>query len=165
MAIAVCVNCGNEFRSYNPSPRFCSLRCKGDHQAPPIDIAEMTRLYQSGLSQTEVAEQMGVTQKSVHKAMRRHGIEARPAIKRDQRRERNSTWKGDGAGYQAFHRRLDSLFGKPRQCEVCGTSEESRTYEWANLTGYYEDINDYKRMCRHCHRQYDAARRKGGDAK
>ena len=32
-------------------------------------------------------------------------------------------------------------------------------FEWANLTGSYEDIDDYARMCCSCHRSYDAERR------
>jgi hypothetical protein len=31
-------------------------------------------------------------------------------------------------------------------------------YEWANLTGDYEDVRDFASMCVRCHRRYDAAR-------
>ena len=31
--------------------------------------------------------------------------------------------------------------------------------EWANLTGEYQDVTDYARMCVSCHRKFDAARR------
>ena len=30
-----------------------------------------------------------------------------------------------------------------------------KNYDWANLTGHYDDPNDYKRMCRSCHWKYD----------
>jgi len=34
-----------------------------------------------------------------------------------------------------------------------------KRYEWCNLTGKYEDIMDYARMCIPCHRKYDKKRR------
>ena len=60
--------------------------------------------------------------------------------------------------YFMFHNRLRKARGKPNCCEVCGKVGGGHFYEWANLTGKYEDILDYKRMCRHCHRQYDKER-------
>ena len=32
---------------------------------------------------------------------------------------------------------------------------EAKHYDYANLTGHYEDIDDYKPMCRSCHWRYD----------
>jgi len=40
-------------------------------------------------------------------------------------------------------------------CEVCGAKDQNRSYDWANLTGKYDDPSDYKRMCRSCHWKYD----------
>lgn len=45
--------------------------------------------------------------------------------------------------------------GRPKRCEECGTTDSLKTYDWANLNGKYEDLNDYKRMCRSCHWKYD----------
>jgi hypothetical protein len=36
---------------------------------------------------------------------------------------------------------------------------EKKRYEWANLTGRYDDVKDYARMCISCHRKYDKKRR------
>jgi len=72
-------------------------------------------------------------------------------------RENNSNWKGDIACLTAFHKRVEILKGKPKKCEICGTTKK-RVYDWANLTGNYKDINDYKRMCRSCHKKYDLNR-------
>ena len=44
------------------------------------------------------------------------------------------------------------------QCERCGTTDPTKRYEWANLTGHYEDVADYERMCKSCHERYDRAR-------
>lgn len=44
------------------------------------------------------------------------------------------------------------------KCEKCGTNEPNKTYDWANLTGNYDDVNDYKMMCRSCHFKMDGHR-------
>lgn len=56
--------------------------------------------------------------------------------------------------YGAHHDKVRKLRGKPSKCEICGTTEAKR-FEWANITGNYEDINDYKRMCKSCHNRHD----------
>jgi hypothetical protein len=117
-------------------------------------VARVRELYGSGLTQAEIAAQIGRSQKVIWNCMRRHGITARLAAKRDQRGEKNSYWKADAAGKQAFHRRLYALYGKPTKCTVCRTTE-SEHYDYANLSGRYEDINDYAAMCRSCHCKYD----------
>lgn len=50
--------------------------------------------YAEGLSQTEVAQKMGVTQKVVFNFMKRNNLKARRAIKREQSGEKNAYWKG-----------------------------------------------------------------------
>lgn len=44
---------------------------------------------------------------------------------------------------------------EPKRCDVCSTEEANKHYDWANLTGKYHDVTDYKRMCRSCHWKYD----------
>lgn len=44
--------------------------------------------------------------------------------------------------------------GTPSECEDCGTTEAKR-FEWANLTGNYQDVNDYRRLCTSCHNILD----------
>jgi hypothetical protein len=121
----------------------------------PFTKEELELDYRAGLTQNEIAERYHTTQKVVWRAMNKFGIKARVAAKRNQTRENNDSWKGDHAGYAAFHKRMESLKGKPQKCEVCGTTDKSKTYDWANLTGRYEDPNDYKRMCRSCHWKHD----------
>ncbi len=128
----------------------------------PELVAEVDRLYREGHTQTEVARAAGLTQKIVWKVMRRHGITARVAAKRDQLGPANHAWKGDAAGYQACHLRVAARRGAPMRCDRCGTADPAQTYDWANLTGNYPDPDDYERMCRSCHRRYDNARRGGG---
>jgi hypothetical protein len=99
------------------------------------------------MTQAEIAGASGVTQKVVFTAMRRLGISARRAIKREQHGPANSTWRGEEAGYDALHARVYRAKGFPSKCENCGESDPLRRYEWANQTGNYLDIEDYKRMC------------------
>jgi len=120
-----------------------------------VDFIVARDLYLSGMSQGEVALHLGTTQKIICNLFRRNQFKSRKQVKRNQFRELNHMWKGDMASKVAFHRRLDSRYGKPKKCEVCGTTDETRCYDWANLTGKYEDETDYMRMCRSCHWIYD----------
>lgn len=128
----------------------------------------LVELYRSGLTQAEVGKAMGVSQKVIWSAMKRLGVPARRQIKRDQRGEKNHAWKGGQAGYSALHLRVSEQRGRPSKCEVCGTTDPSKMYEWASLTKNYADIHDYKRMCRSCHHRFDGTinnirhMRKGG---
>ncbi len=121
---------------------------------PDEIVAAVANLYAQNMTQEEVGRKIGLSQKVVHSVMRRHGIKARTAAKRDQWGENNHLWKGDEASKYAFHRRLYSRFGKPSCCSRCGTTE-SEHYDYANLTGRYEDLDDYAPMCRSCHWKYD----------
>jgi hypothetical protein len=150
--------------------RFAILRDRmmvgigsGKHPAvyPETLVAEVSQLYHSGLTQAEIGTKIGMSQKVIWRIMQNHGIKARVAAKRDQRGEKNHLWKGRDASYSAFHFRVERERGTPQSCDVCGTARPDAVYEWANLTGKYDDTQDYKRMCRSCHHQYDNARRKG----
>lgn len=55
---------------------------------------DVVKMYESGCTQMEIAEALGVTQKVVWRFMKNHGIKARVACKRNQRGENNSSWKG-----------------------------------------------------------------------
>jgi hypothetical protein len=121
----------------------------------PADLVDAVRRhYEAGMTQLEIASELRLTQKVIWNVMRRHGIEARVAAKRNQWGDNNHAWKGDDASKYALHRRLYSRFGKPSKCAVCGATD-SNHYDYANLSGRYEDLNDYAPMCRSCHWVYD----------
>jgi hypothetical protein len=65
-------------------------------------------------------------------------------------------YKGNDAHYAALHLRVGAMRGKADHCEDC---QKGRYFEWANITGKYEDIMDYKQLCRSCHTNYDNARK------
>lgn len=129
-----------------------------------LDTERVRELYESGMTQDEVAKELGVTRKIVWRHMKNNGIKARIPINRNQNHEQNHMWKGDDASYKAFHLRVKADKGSAKEygCSVCGRNDDEAFYDWANLTGHYEDINDYAPMCRSCHRQYDKKRREVG---
>ena len=56
---------------------------------------------------------------------------------------------------KAIHRRIETLYGKPKYCEICKRSDKKK-YEWANKDHKYSmNIEDWMRLCTSCHRKYD----------
>lgn len=141
---------------------------QSERLSTPLNTDLIKEMYYGGMTQGEIADELGVSQKVIWKHMKNHNIKTRKAAKRNQYLSANHMWKGNDASYKAFHQRLKSHFGSAKSlgCSVCGTHEDSVWYDWANLTGNYGDLNDYAPMCRSCHRQYDKKKRgkKGGDA-
>lgn len=71
-----------------------------------------------------------------------------------------SKFKGTTSQYKYLHVKVYKAFGRPQQCEDCGT-ESAKRYDWANLGnnyGYPYVVNreDWKRLCRSCHQKLDA---------
>ena len=132
---------------------------KGLKTYPEQMVDKVRSLYQSGMSQKEIATDLGIGFKVVQRVMTNHDIPRRAQTPRDQSGPANPRWKGSEAQYQALHLRVATMRGTPSRCEQCGTATASR-YEWANLTGNYQDVNDYRRMCVSCHRKYDNQRKR-----
>lgn len=132
-----------------------------------IDIKKAIKLYETGYTQVEVAKMLNTSQRVIYSRFKEIEYKCRIAAKRNQLRENNSSWKGKKAGYSALHYRIYKLKGCPRKCEVCKTTDKSKKYEWASLSGQYNNPDDYKRMCMSCHCKYDNKAknfRKRGDA-
>ena len=127
---------------------------------PAQQVAEVKRLYwDEGMSIEEVAATLDLGSKVIRRLMENHDIPRRSKIKRNQAGANNSTWRGREASYNALHSRVERARGKPDCCEQCSADDPALRYEWAHLTGAYEDTNDYRRMCVPCHREFDAERR------
>ena len=73
------------------SPEWIAYQHSRGTQLPLDKVKEM---YASGMTQVEIAHELGVSQKVVWRFMKNNGIKARAAAKRDQRRDKNSSWKG-----------------------------------------------------------------------
>ena len=169
---AACAICGKPFLTRTLAAQTCSPACsailresrKPVRGRPPTDyepdLVERVRiLYEAGQTMREVADATGTTVKVLQRLMPRHGIARRKAGKREQRGENNDCWLGDAAGYSAMHLRVISARGRPSRCACCDTTDPGIRYHWANLTGHYENVNDYARLCPPCHRRLDARRR------
>lgn len=128
------------------------------YTAIKINVQKIIRLYESGMTQTEVAKEMGTTQKVIHNRLKKAGYKCRVAAKRNQSGPANHMWKGDRATYKAFHYRVTNARGRPSQCAMCDTTVAGK-YEWANITGKYERLTDYIRLCVRCHRRLDYPQR------
>ena len=60
----------------------------------PLPVDEVRAMYESGMTQVEIAEKLGTSQKVVWRFMKNHGIKARSHAKRNQYGEKNDYWKG-----------------------------------------------------------------------
>lgn len=67
----------------------------------------------------------------------------------------HAAWKGDAVGYYARHAYLRRHYPKRLVCDECG--RETRT-DYALIHGRPPSRNreDYRELCRACHKQYDA---------
>ena len=117
-------------------------------------IKQAIKLYEQGLTQKEVAQRLGTTQKVIWGLFRKEGYKCRIARKRNQTGKSNSSWKGENAGYAALHYRVQNIRGTPSLCSMCETTNAKR-FEWANITGDYSNVYDYIRLCKSCHSKFD----------
>lgn len=79
---------------------------------------------------------------------------------------KNNIWKGELASYSAKHMWIRKHYGKASKCENKDCKyprynskgvllEKPTKYHWANLTGKFRDIKDYKQLCHSCHKKLD----------
>ena len=154
-----------------PKVRTCSPTCRarlretekpspgrGSREYPESVIRQVQELYAGGATVAEIAEAIGPGYRA-QTLVERFVDERRKVGKRDQCGPLNDSWRGDEAGYSAMHLRVIAARGRPKWCACCDTTDPSITYHWANLSGHYEDIRDYARLCPSCHRRLDARRR------
>jgi transcriptional regulator with XRE-family HTH domain len=127
-----------------------------DHS--PELVERIRALYiGDGLTQRQIGAEVGVSQDTVHRIMQRYGIPTHRKIRPAAKGSNHGNWRGDSASYSTFHKRVRKARGTPSECSVCGTTDPSLDYDWASLSGHFEDLDDYARMCRPCHRRFDDA--------
>lgn len=146
-----------------------SRKATGDNKRKPLPHDEIIQRYQAGESLKVIARDYNVTSTTVSSRLKSLGVARRKcgtvghAIG-----EEAHKWKGQSASYIALHMRVYKLKGQPTYCEICERNQPNgtkRTFEWANLTGRYDDVEDYARMCISCHRTFDANNRKAAKQK
>lgn len=63
-------------------------------------------------------------------------------------------WK-QAVDNQYLHKWVAQHLGRPKKCEMCGSTTQGH-YDWANKSHEYKrDLSDWIRLCRKCHRKYD----------
>lgn len=118
-------------------------------------FADLHRLYhEQGMTITEVARHYGVSYRAIWQAMQRRGIARRSKARRNQHGANNPRWAGDRPSYFAAHKRVRKIRGTPSKCSRCDTTRAKR-FDWANVSGRFEDPNDYIRLCVSCHSKFD----------
>lgn len=187
-----CTICGSPLPQ-GTSGQTCSYSCRGrlrelrkarEWRTPreyPTEVVDLAvRMYRDGATISEIQDSLPQGFKA-QRIVERHVPVRRPTAKRNQRGERNTSWKGDEIGYDAAHERVKAARGSARAhfCVDCG----SQAFDWSYVGGcprelvdpdngctYSPDIGRYVSRCRSCHRRYDAAIRAlrkskvGGDA-
>lgn len=61
--------------------------------------------------------------------------------------------------YGALHMWLNKYHPKAGRCEECGAE---RPTEWANTGAYTRRREDYRELCKPCHKAFDDRRRRAG---
>jgi hypothetical protein len=117
--------------------------------AIPVPAETLVKMYNDGQSHSQIATAIGVSVSTVRRVLQREKV-----------KPRLGAYRKDKVGYIASHNRVKRLFGRATCCTECGSADESKKYDWANLTGNYEDPSDYRQMCKSCHRRYDFLRRR-----
>lgn len=132
-----------------------------NEEHPAITKPYLLELYVSfGLSGSQISKIIGTSNAPVFAALHHYGINVKPAVtpKGSNSGSNNHFWKGSKAGYAAGHHRMRRLYGRPQECDQCGTTDPNKRYDWANMSGRYLDTSDYKRLCRSCHNTLDRGR-------
>ena len=166
-----CRVCGAEHQTRSLNARTCSKRCsailrqtyspngRALREYPPDVVTEVCGLYLSGKTIAEIRPLFKGYR--VQTILERHLAERRPAIKREQRGQANTGWKGDDAGYQAMHLRLGRAAS--HRCIDCGLPAA----DWSYAHGCPDEIvqpgrppycphpTHYEPRCRVCHKAYD----------
>ncbi len=120
------------------------------------DKGRLEKLYHENfMTQVEIGAIFNTTQKVVYSWFKKLGIKSRVPYKRNQSRDNNDSWKAGKVTYAAYHYRVQSARGKANHCEECHRYDDNIKYDWANITGDYADVNDYRQLCRSCHFKRD----------
>lgn len=117
-----CKECGIKFKDYYQNDKsFCSRRCQ--------------YIFMNGIPHTKE-----------HKEKIR-----KTSLKVSKRGEESHKWKGDNAGYHAFHRYVSIIKPKPKKCQLCSKNKKLELAFKKHPQKYTRNPNDYLWICRKCH--------------
>lgn len=75
----ICQNCEEVFHSKVKDPKYCSRKCRIEHENKRFDKQELTGKYNSGLSLHDLAKEYDCSYRTIHAYMVRHNIPRRTA--------------------------------------------------------------------------------------
>ena len=116
-----------------------------------LDRNEVARLYESGLSMQDVADNLGCTRPAIYHLMRRRGIPVR--TKSEARRlamaRGKLSWQDGTSMAMAYH--------KARQhrgpiCQDCGSDQDLHIHH-LDENPWNNDPANLRTLCRGCHKQ------------
>ena len=140
--------------------KFCTRACMTAFHRYPFSREQLLREYQEGRSQILLAKEHHLPVSTIHYVMKIWHIPKRKGIPWQSRvfGEKSHRWKGDQVTQETFHQRVRTIYGKPKECSSCGTTDKRKVYDWANINGDYTNRLNFRRMCRSCHRLFDQKR-------
>ena len=69
--------------------------------------------------------------------------------------DKHPTWTGDKIQKDSLHGWIARMWGSPKKCDICGTTESPK-FEWSNKNHTYKrNREDWQRLCKKCHIHYD----------
>jgi len=78
---------------------------------------------------------------------------SKKCLRKSKMGKKNTNWMGDNVNYQGVHAWVRKCKGKPKICEICGSTAY---IDWANKHHTYKRrLDDYISLCRSCHMKYD----------
>ena len=80
MEILRCKVCGKSYKAYISNSKYCSIGCKAKSQTYRIDFQKIVEMYERGMTQTEIANELGTTQKVIYNSFRRNGYKCRIVV-------------------------------------------------------------------------------------
>lgn len=114
---------------------------------------DLENLYvKNNMTIQNIADFYNVNYESIRQLLIKLNILLRKGVKRNQFGKNNSNWKNNPS-YRTLHMRVEYQRGKPNRCDECGNNNPNIKYEWANISGYYKDVYDFKRLCIKCHKK------------
>ena len=127
----ICVVCSVSFNYYpsEQSGKYCSKICAGKVCVKNLGTRMLGKRWRVGQHEKFRAANSG---------------------------ERHWNWAGNYVSYKALHLWVERIKGKPKRCEICGTTDPDVKYEWANISREYRrDLSDFFGLCKPCHAKYD----------
>jgi hypothetical protein len=134
-------------------------------RAYPEEVVELVcGMYRDGMTVAEIRKAAPAGYR-VQTILERHLPERRPAIKRDQRGEKNVMWKANDCGYQAAHLRIAAINGKASSHACADCDQQANDWSYVHNCAdevqrpgrppYCTHADHYVPRCRPCHRAYD----------